>query len=77
MSLYTVGATWDERRNTSRLFEPDPGAVDAALRAIRVWRRLEPAHAQWVADGAPALTEAEHLERFGGAYQSHRKRGRR
>jgi hypothetical protein len=68
------GPTWDERRNTSRVFPVPPDALPLALAALERFRRFEPAHAEWIADGAPNLSEAEHFARFGVPYRSHRSR---
>lgn len=56
---------WDERRNTSRVFPVHPDALPQALAALR---RIDPALRAWVEAGAPRLTEAEHLERFGAPF---------
>lgn len=65
---------WDERRNTSRVFPVPPDAFPNALRALAQFRRTDPARAQWIEDGAPTLTDAEHVERFGEPYKGHRAR---
>lgn len=70
------GGGWDERRNTSRVFAVPPTAVPEALAALRAFRRNEPAHAAWITDGAPRLTDADHLERFGEPYRTARARRR-
>lgn len=59
---------WDERRNTSRVRPVEHGALDAAVYALAKWRASDPRHAAWIIDGAPPLTEREHVERFGVAY---------
>lgn len=69
MTLHTVGAGFDERRNTSRVFAPAPDALPKALGALRAYRHEYPKHAEWVLAGAPTLTEAEHLEQFGMVYK--------
>jgi hypothetical protein len=61
--------TWDEHRNTSRVFPVPPGAVEAADRALRAWTRENPKHAAWVAAGAPPINSQEdHVEWFGEPY---------
>jgi hypothetical protein len=74
--VYVVGKArrFDERRNSSAVVAPPPDALPNALRAMATWRRENPAHAQWIADGYPTMTEAEHVERFGEPYVSHRRR---
>jgi hypothetical protein len=62
-------AVYDERRNTSRVFPVAPGALEAALAACARFRAEHPAHAQWLIDGHPTLTEDEHIRRFGSRYQ--------
>jgi hypothetical protein len=41
---------------------------------MRSWVAQNQAHAKWVTDGYPTLTEAEHLERFGEPYTKKAKR---
>ena len=65
---------WDERRNTSQVFPVPPDALPNALRALAALRRDQPALVQWIEDGHPTLTEAEHLERFGEPYRCVRSR---
>lgn len=67
-------ATWDERRNTSRTGTVPPHAVAEALDALRWFRHAHPEHAAWIADGAPTLTDEDHVRRFGESYQSTRRR---
>ena len=74
MAVHTVGARWDERRNTSRVFKPPPDALPNALRSLRALRESHPGLVAWLADGHPTLTEAEHVERFGEPYATHRRR---
>lgn len=69
-----TGAGWDDRRNTSRVTMPLPNALPDALGALERLRREQPALVRWVEDGAPRLTEAEHVERFG---EPHAGRARR
>jgi hypothetical protein len=47
--------------------EREPSAWDV-VRPLRQWARENSAHAQWIAEGAPRLTDLEHLERFGVKY---------
>jgi hypothetical protein len=70
-------SVWDERRNSSRVWPVPPGAVDDAERALKRWQAEEPAHVQWILDGYPTLTDAEHVARFGVAYQATRTRRKR
>jgi len=67
---------WDEHRNTSQVFPVPPDALPVALNALAGFRRSWPREYAWVAEGAPNLTEAEHLARFGEPYRSHGRRGR-
>jgi hypothetical protein len=62
-------AVWDERRNSSQVRQPNPNALRDCLASMASWRENNPEHAQWIADGYPALTEAEHIERFGKPYE--------
>jgi hypothetical protein len=55
---------------------PPPNALPDAIRALASFRRDDPAHAQWILDGFPTLSEAEHLRRFGEPYNKPRRRGR-
>jgi hypothetical protein len=62
------GTAWDGRRNTSRRIEVPLGAYLAALGVVAAFRAREPALARWIEDGAPGLSEAGHVARFGAAY---------
>lgn len=73
----TSGGRFDERRNTSQLRLPAPDALPNALRALEALRRNEPELVRWIEDGAPRLSEDEHLRRFGGPWVPLAKRGRR
>lgn len=68
-------STWDERRNTSQVRPVPPDALPNALRALATLRRDQPALVAWLKDGAPTMTEAEHLERFGEPYRGKGRRG--
>jgi hypothetical protein len=70
-------SVWNERRNTSRVFPVPPGAVEDAERALRRWQAENPAHAQWILNGYPTLTDDEHVARFGVAYDAKQTRMRR
>lgn len=63
-------AVFDDRRNTSRVFRPPPHALAEARDAIARWAASNPAHAAWIAAGAPTMTEAEHASRFGESYRA-------
>lgn len=65
---------WDEHRNTSQVFPVPPDALPTALRALEQFKRGNPELYAWVAEGAPAMTEAEHLARFGEPYRTTRTR---
>jgi len=67
--MYVVGGGFDERRNTSRVWPVPPNALPEALRSLRALRLSDPALVQWIEEGHPTLTEAEHLERFGAPYK--------
>jgi len=68
MSLPRQHAGFDERRNTSRVFPVPPTALPDARRALAAFKRDAPELYQWIADGHPRLSEAEHVARFGGPY---------
>lgn len=65
-------AVWDDHRNTSRVFDVPPEAVDEAAAALARFRRDDPALVAWIEAGAPRLTDAEHRARFGAPYAGHR-----
>lgn len=66
---HVVGGRFDEHRNTSRVFPVVPGSATAAIVALSAWATANQAHARWLADGYPTLTEAEHVARFGNAWR--------
>jgi len=68
------GPTWDEHRNTSRVFPVPPDALPAALSSLAAFRRENPALAGWITQGAPLLTHEEHLALFGEPYRGARAR---
>lgn len=74
--LHVVGSArrFDERRNTSRTFPVPPEALPNARRALAAFKRDNPELYAWIADGAPRLTEAEHVARFGVPYDGKRRR---
>jgi len=74
MPLYTVGAQWDDKRNTSRVVPVSPLAAKACREACERWAKANPAHFRWLLDGHPTLTHAEHVERFGEPYKGVRAR---
>lgn len=69
MSIPPQASVFDERRNTSRVIKAPPGAVDAALNAIRAYVRKSPKHVRWLLEGHPTMTHEEHYERFGQPYK--------
>lgn len=66
--MYVVGGSFDERRNTSRVFPVPPTALPDALASLAALRRNDPALVRWIEDGHPTLTADEHVARFGGPY---------
>lgn len=66
---FPAGSTFNHRRNTSRVFPVPPGSLEAAQRSLEQFAQDHPAHAQWIKDGYPTLTDAEHVERFGKPYK--------
>jgi hypothetical protein len=66
---FGANTRWDERRNSSAVLPVPPDALPNALRALAAFRRDQPALYAWVAAGAPRLSEAEHLARFGEPYR--------
>jgi len=73
-TVFPGSYVWDEKRNTSRVWPVPPDALPTALRELARWRDRNDAHARWIADGYPTLTEREHLERFGEPYRAARSR---
>lgn len=68
--LYTVGAGFDEHRNTSRVFGVDPQALDESARWSARFRKVYPRMTAWLAAGAPPIRSgAEHVEWFGVPYK--------
>ena len=67
-------ATWDERRNSSRVFPVSPQDVDNARNALHRLRITDPALVEWIEAGHPTLTEAQHVEQFGEPYRAARAR---
>jgi hypothetical protein len=55
------------KEGSDRLMEEEERSeeLSAALRALR---GIDPALRQWIEDGYPTLTPAEHFERFGEPY---------
>lgn len=74
MPVFAPSSSWDERRNSSRVFPVAPDALPKALDALAAMRRNDPALVQWILDGHPSLTEFEHRERFGEPYQATRSK---
>lgn len=66
-------AVFDEHRNTSRVFDVPPEAVDEARDALERFARANPRHVAWLAAGAPSIrSEADHLRWFGEPYATGR-----
>lgn len=63
------GPTFNERRNTSRVFPVPPYALKQLQAALAALRRNDPELVRWIEDGHPTLTRAEHFERFGCDYR--------
>lgn len=74
MSIPRQSAVWDEGRNSSQMRLPSPTAAADCRAAMAALRRGHPALVQWVLDGAPTLTEDEHVRRFGEPYRGKRAR---
>lgn len=72
--MHVVGGSFDERRNTSRVWPVSPLALKDALAALAALRRNDPALVRWIEDGHPTLTETEHLTRFGEPYSRRPRR---
>lgn len=70
-----AAAHFDDRRNTSRVVKVPPGSHLEAVKAGRQLAESDPALYAWLLDGHPTLTEAEHVQRFGGPYEA--RKGRR
>lgn len=62
------GSTFNEHRNTSRVFAVPPHAHKEALASLERLRRDDPALVRWIEDGHPTLTAEQHLSRFGAPY---------
>lgn len=69
MSVPRQTSVWDEHRNTSRVFPVTEQDVENARRALARFHAESPALVQWLRDGHPTLTEAEHVARFGEPYR--------
>ena len=76
MSIPRQSSIWDDSRNSSQVKLPAPDAFPKAVRALAGLRDTHPELVQWIVDGHPTLTEAEHLERFGVPYDRPRRGGR-
>jgi hypothetical protein len=74
MSLPRQHVGFDEHRNTSRVWPVTPQDAENARRALAAFARDCPELRQWIIDGHPHLTEAEHVARFGGPYNGVKKR---
>lgn len=67
-------AVFDEHRNSSRVWPVPPTALPEAESALAAFKRSQPSLYEWVARGAPNLTEAQHVETFGESYKATRAR---
>lgn len=67
-------SVFDEHRNTSRVWPVTEQDAENARRALAAFRRSDPALVAWLEDGAPNLTEAEHVARFGEPYNGVKRR---
>ncbi len=68
--VYTLGARFDERRNTSRVFGVDPQAQDAAARESARFRNRCPRMVAWLRAGAPPIrSDDDHRKWFACAYK--------
>jgi len=76
VSIPKQTSLWDPKRNTSQVFPVTLQDVENARRALEAYKRDYPAHYQWIIDGPPNLTEAEHVQRFGEHYKGVRARKR-
>lgn len=74
MSLPRTYAGFDEHRNTSRVWPVTAQDGENARRALAAFKRDCPELHRWIIDGHPALTEAEHVARFGGQYNGVRRK---
>ncbi len=70
MTIPRQAVVWDETRNSSRERRPSPTALADCRASLSALRRNDPALVQWIEDGHPTLTEAEHVERFGAPYKT-------
>ena len=69
MSIPKQASVWDDKRNTSRVQPVPPNVYPDAMRALARLRATHQALVQWIEDGYPTMTEAEHYERFGEPYK--------
>ncbi len=70
----TTGRDFDDRRNSSQVRPPAPDALPTALAALAALRRSAPELVAWVEEGAPLLSEGEHVRRFGRPWAPPRRR---
>ena len=67
-------AVWDERRNSSRVFPVSQEDVENAQTALARFKASQPDLYEWVASGAPNLTEGQHVAMFGEQYRATRSK---
>lgn len=64
---------YDDRRNSSHVFDVPEGARDEAVEVCQRFADEHPAHARWLAAGAPSIrTEEDHAYWFGEPYENAR-----
>jgi hypothetical protein len=76
VSLPRQSSLFDEHRNSSRVFPVTAQDAENARRALARFAQDDPLLYAWVAEGAPRLSEAEHLARFGEPYRGVKARKR-
>jgi hypothetical protein len=69
VSLPKQPAHFDEHRNSSRVWPVTPQDGENAA-----FKRDYPELHAWIVEGAPTLTEAEHVARFGEPYNGVRSK---
>jgi hypothetical protein len=74
VSLPKQHAAYDEHRNSSRVWPVTPQDGENARRTLAAFKRDYPELHAWIVEGAPTLTEAEHVARFGEPYNGVRSK---